>query len=98
MPPEATAWTENEARAFFESGGTVRPGSEPAAPSGSSDASAEEDYMMIRWAVDTSAWEPGEDEWRVLLETLPEEDATRVMKFHFKDDQKRALVSRLLQR
>mmetsp|Transcript_1566 Transcript_1566/g.5053 ORF Transcript_1566/g.5053 Transcript_1566/m.5053 type:complete len:1137 (-) Transcript_1566:498-3908(-) len=98
VPPEATAWTENEARAFFESGGTVRPGSEPAAPSGSSDASAEEDYMMIRWAVDTSAWEPGEDEWRVLLETLPEEDATRVMKFHFKDDQKRALVSRLLQR
>jgi hypothetical protein len=78
----------------------MRPGSEQAAPSGGSseEASAVEDFTMIRWAVDTSVWEPGEEEWRVLLETLPEEDATRVMKFHFRDDQKRALVSRLLQR
>jgi len=95
-PPEATEWTEGEAREFFESGGDVLPSS-VAGPAGG-DGEPSEDYCMIRWAVDTSVWEPCDGEWKVLLETLPEEDATRVMKFHFKDDQKRALVSRLLQR
>ena len=97
VPPEATEWTENEARDFFESGGAVLPpGPKPPAPPRSDGAS--EDYCMIRWAVDTSVWEPCDGEWKVLLDTLPEEDSTRVMRFHFKDDQKRALVSRLLQR
>jgi hypothetical protein len=53
---------------------------------------------VFRWLVDISAWQPTDAEWRLLLTTLPEEDATKVMKFHFVDDQKRALVSRLLQR
>eukprot|EP00967_Tisochrysis_lutea_P118653 scaffold192973_cov34-Tisochrysis_lutea.AAC.5 len=92
LPPDATDWTEEEARAYFESGGAVRP--REVATSGS----VAEDYRMVRWAVDTATWDPTDAEWKTLLDTLPEEDSTRVMKFHFRDDQKRAIVSRLLQR
>eukprot|EP00884_Botryococcus_braunii_P009141 jgi/Botrbrau1/18228/Bobra.53_1s0084.1 len=53
---------------------------------------------VLRWAVDTSAWEPRDEEWFFLLDLLPHEDQTQVEAFKFKEDQKRAMVSRLLQR
>ena len=55
-------------------------------------------FGTFRWLVDISSWEPAHDEWQLLLRQLPEEDATKVKKFHFVADQKRALVSRYLQR
>ena len=94
LPENADAWTVSEAREYFESGGTSRPGQPASVPA----AGEKESNLQIRWAVDTAEWDPQEAEWEVLLRTLPEEEATRVMKFHFRDDQKRALVSRLLQR
>ncbi|EOD16419.1 hypothetical protein EMIHUDRAFT_256206 [Emiliania huxleyi CCMP1516] len=94
LPENADAWTVSEAREYFESGGTSRPGQPACVPA----AGENESNLQIRWAVDTAEWDPQEAEWEVLLRTLPEEEATRVMKFHFRDDQKRALVSRLLQR
>ena len=53
---------------------------------------------QFRWLVDISCWEPGPAEWQLLLKQLPEEDSTKVMRFKFVADQKRALVSRFLQR
>ena len=53
---------------------------------------------QYRWLVDISGWEPGPAEWTLLLMQLPEEESTKVMKFRFVADQKRALVSRFLQR
>lgn len=44
------------------------------------------------------AWEPGEVEWAYLLALLPTDERERVSRFVFPDDQKRALVSRLMQR
>eukprot|EP00241_Pyramimonas_parkeae_P007284 CAMPEP_0114234862 /NCGR_PEP_ID=MMETSP0058-20121206/5934_1 /TAXON_ID=36894 /ORGANISM="Pyramimonas parkeae, CCMP726" /LENGTH=303 /DNA_ID=CAMNT_0001346567 /DNA_START=65 /DNA_END=976 /DNA_ORIENTATION=- len=52
----------------------------------------------LRWAVNSSRWEPEEMEWRFLLGLLPEDERTAVLRFKFVDDQKRALISRLLQR
>ncbi|CAL5226778.1 g9635 [Coccomyxa viridis] len=52
----------------------------------------------LRWAVNIKQWNPWDDEWLFLLDLLPEEDQKEVEAFRFKDDQKRALVSRLLQR
>jgi len=52
----------------------------------------------LRWAVNTTAWNPEEEEWEFLLKLIPVDDQTSVRKFKFKEDQKRALVSRLLQR
>lgn len=118
-------WSRQEAETFFESGGMLRPGVEPAAapasamvPSAADDTALSETAIptpppdpptpaapqpaqalgVFRWLVDISAWQPTDAEWRLLLSTIPEEDATKVMKFHFVDDRKRALVSRLLQR
>ncbi|KAK9846417.1 hypothetical protein WJX81_003371 [Elliptochloris bilobata] len=47
-----------------------------------------------------SVWDPvtNGEEWLFLLDLLPEEDQKQVELFRFKDDQKRALLSRLLQR
>ena len=53
---------------------------------------------QLRWLVDISDWEPSNAEWQLLLKALPEEDATKVMRFRFVADQKRALTSRYLQR
>ena len=53
---------------------------------------------QLRWLVDISDWEPCHAEWQLLLGALPEEDATKVMRFRFTADQKRALTSRYLQR
>ena len=113
IPPEATGWSEAEAEAFFESGGEVRPASRDAASAPSAAASmpppppqplppsAPEPTKTpgaIRWYVDISKWEPSEAEWRLLVGIIPKLDAERVMKFKFVADQKRALLSRLLQR
>ena len=53
---------------------------------------------VLRWVVDVKSWDPGEAEWALLLGLVSEEECTKTMKFHFREDQKRALVSRLLQR
>ena len=53
---------------------------------------------VLRWVVDVKSWDPGEAEWALLLGLVSEEERTKTMKFHFREDQKRALVSRLLQR
>lgn len=48
----------------------------------------------LRWAVDISVWACKEAEWQFLLGLLPSDDRTAVQRFKFRDDQKRALVSR----
>lgn len=53
---------------------------------------------MLRWAVDTSSWTPGPDEFEFLLALIPTADQAECRSFRFLDDRKRALVSRLLQR
>lgn len=52
----------------------------------------------LRWAVDLGQWTPSDQEFDFLCTLIPAEDATECRKFRFRDDQKRALVSRLLQR
>lgn len=52
----------------------------------------------LRWAVDVYGWEPGAAEWAFLLAQLSEGERERTCRFVFRDDQKRALVSRLMQR
>lgn len=52
----------------------------------------------LRWAVNIHGWEPGEAEWEFLLARLTGDERERTCRFVFRDDQKRALVSRLLQR
>lgn len=100
VPPEATQWTEDEVRTYFESGGMAWPLSPPALTAVDPKVmfAKPEDHHVIRWAVNTSVWKPAAPAWLLLLGMLPEEDATKVMKFHFRDDQKRAMASRLLQR
>ena len=106
VPESALAWTEEEAHTFFDSGGLKRPApapapSPPAAPAPdppAAPAPAAPPDGRLRWIVDITAWEPGEAEWAALLRQLPEVDSTKVMKYRFRDDQKRAMASRLLQR
>lgn len=52
----------------------------------------------LRWAVNVAEWEPSAPAWDFLLALLPADERERVLRFVFRDDQKRALVSRLLQR
>ncbi|GMH38682.1 hypothetical protein BSKO_06566 [Bryopsis sp. KO-2023] len=52
----------------------------------------------LRWAIDIASWEPSESEFDYLLGLIPREDAQACVGFKFRADQKRALVSRLLQR
>jgi len=52
----------------------------------------------LRWAVNITAWDPEASEWEWLISLLREEEAATVQRFKFLADQKRALVSRLLQR
>jgi 4'-phosphopantetheinyl transferase len=54
--------------------------------------------MAVRWAIDVYAWDPGEFEWAYLLSILPPDERERISRFVFRDDQKRALASRLMQR
>ena len=106
VPESALAWTEEEAHTFFDSGGLKRPAPAPAPSPAAAPAPAPPDVPptaappdgRLRWVVDITAWEPGEAEWAALLRQLPEVDSTKVMKYRFRDDQKRAMASRLLQR
>ncbi len=50
--------------------------------------------FTLRWAVDISVWAPEDLEWQFLLCLLPPEDRQTVQRFKFRDDQKRALISR----
>jgi 4'-phosphopantetheinyl transferase len=50
--------------------------------------------FTLRWAVDISAWTPNDPEWLLLLGLLPQDDRTAVQRFKFREDQKRALLSR----
>lgn len=92
--------------------GRVKEGAEPAADA-SSTAAAVLDVSddagpptagpaapvgVLRWVVDISIWEPGKAEWDMLVNALPKEEADKVLRFKFVADQKRALVSRYLQR
>ena len=52
----------------------------------------------LRWAVHVGAWQPGAVEVDLLLSLLPAPEAQHCRSFRQFDDQKRALVSRLLQR
>ena len=52
----------------------------------------------LRLAVQTTSWEPDAGAWERLLSLLPTEDAAACTRFRQREDQKRALVSRLLQR
>jgi len=61
-------------------------------------AAAEPSGRALRWAVDISTWDPTPAQWTLLLGLLTEEESAKTMRFKFRDDQKRALVSRLLQR
>ena len=63
-----------------------------------SDGSSPSPPGVYRWLVDIEVWEPKPAEWKYLLDSLPEAESEKVMKFKFTADQKRALVSRLLQR
>jgi len=58
----------------------------------------QEEFKALRWAVNTTNWDPKDKEWDFLLGLLPESERTPVMRFKFMDDKKRAIVSRLLQR
>lgn len=53
---------------------------------------------QFRWAVDITRWNPESSEMDFLLSLVPHEEAELCRKFHFFEDQKRAIVSRLLQR
>lgn len=72
--------------------------SQPPLSSAATSSSVPSSGAILRWLTDISGWEPSKDEWQLLLGTLPEEESTKVMKYRFPADQKRALVSRLLQR
>ena len=50
--------------------------------------------FTLRWAVDISAWSPNDPEWQFLLGLLPGDERAAVQRFKFRDDQKRALLSR----
>ena len=52
----------------------------------------------MRWIVNISTWDPSDAEWQLLLSVLTEEEAAKVMRYKFRADQKRGLISRLLQR
>ena len=68
------------------------------APPASTSAADIFDPLQARWAFDTSAWAPGEQEWALLMGVLSEEERARTLRMRQPEDRKRALVSRLLQR
>lgn len=53
---------------------------------------------MLRWAVNVTAWSPTASQWELVLSCLPQEAQDRCLKYRLKDDQKRAVVSQVLQR
>ncbi len=52
----------------------------------------------LRWAVDTKQWDPCPSEFQFLCSLLPSGESEECAKFRFFDDQKHAVISRLLQR
>lgn len=52
----------------------------------------------LRWAVHTGCWSPCAGEWDFLLALLPPEEQQQCTRFRKPEDQRRALVSRLLAR
>lgn len=56
------------------------------------------DRGRLRWAVDTKQWDPSPSEFQFLCSLLPSGEAEECSKFRFFDDQKHAVISRLLQR
>mmetsp|Transcript_26820 Transcript_26820/g.86623 ORF Transcript_26820/g.86623 Transcript_26820/m.86623 type:complete len:565 (-) Transcript_26820:154-1848(-) len=57
-----------------------------------------DDMRELRWVVDISRWRPRLAEWNLLLDTLPLSERQAVLSLTAQFDQKRALVSRLMQR
>lgn len=53
---------------------------------------------VCRWAVNIAGWQPKQEEWKFLLTLLPVEVQAEVQPYRVPADQRRALVSRLLQR
>lgn len=52
----------------------------------------------LRWAVNVGAWAPSQEQWGVALAALPEQEQARCLRFRQPEDQRRAVVSQLLQR
>jgi phosphopantetheinyl transferase len=57
-----------------------------------------DDRRELRWVVDISQWRPRLAEWHLLLETLPLPERKAMVALPAQFDQKRALISRLIQR
>ncbi|TPX48745.1 holo-[acyl-carrier-protein] synthase [Synchytrium endobioticum] len=53
---------------------------------------------MLRWAVNIDAWNPSDQELATAASYIEPAERTRITKFHFRADAKRALVGRLLLR
>ena len=53
---------------------------------------------VFRWAFDTAAWEPTQEEWTRAAQCVQPEEKERIGKFMFKEDAKLAIVGRLLLR
>lgn len=52
---------------------------------------------IIRWAVNTSSWNPSRTEWVTAMRLVgSDEERSRINRFVFKKDAKHALVGRLL--
>ena len=54
--------------------------------------------IRCRWAVNASDWDMSDTDSQYLLSLLPSEERAECTRFHWPEDEKRALVSRLLQR
>eukprot|EP00879_Flechtneria_rotunda_P019306 GHRR01020276.1.p1 GENE.GHRR01020276.1~~GHRR01020276.1.p1 ORF type:complete len:269 (+),score=29.88 GHRR01020276.1:469-1275(+) len=53
---------------------------------------------VIRWAVNVATWAPTGEQWSLVLGCLPDEARERCLRYRKTEDQKRAVVSQLLQR
>lgn len=53
---------------------------------------------MLRWVVNVNLWKPSVSEFDHVLRYLPKQEQEDCLAFKFNIDQRRALVSRLLQR
>lgn len=53
---------------------------------------------MLRWAVNVAAWKPTPQQWQLVLSALPQETRQKCLTYRQVADQKRAVVSQVLQR
>ncbi|KAF6252582.1 4'-phosphopantetheinyl transferase [Scenedesmus sp. NREL 46B-D3] len=51
-----------------------------------------------RWAVNTTAWQPTNEQWKAVLKCLPADEQAKCLRYKQTEDKKRAVVSQLLQR